>query len=329
MTTSSDSAECVNVKCHVYFIFWLKSRQPFWFLFGTALKIKITLGRSPNAKGWTGSGSCFFKGSQGQTTTRTILHYRNLAQNQVKARCNHHSRKHAQGECPHELLVRPGVWRQQSANHPSNVSNISRKELVSCAYLDRRVEYALPLEGAAPAKVALSPLGSKTQQDYMDSAEPAHLSQPVFIYRLSCFRDIGGLVSECFRPLDVCMDRTCARLCVYNMKVWWCMYFAFLLKKYVGHFVQFCNCIEAWTLQSAHPKCFLTHGTMLPVWSSDRAHAGRCLAKADCRFTSSKTAMGLKKYCPCRMEKARLGICWWVFLVANISRGSTWCDVVF
>ena len=34
---------------------------------------------------------------------------------------------------------------------------------------------------------------------------------------------------------------------------------------------------------------------MLPVWSSDRAHAGRCLAKADCRFTSSKTAMGLKK----------------------------------
>ena len=274
MTTSSDSAECVNVKCHVYFIFWLKSRQPFWFLFGTALKIKITSGRSPNAKGWSGSGRCFFKGSQGQTTIRTVLHYRSLAQNQVKARCNHHSRKHAQGECPHELPVRPGVWRQQSANHASNFSNISRNELVSCAYLDRRVQYALPLEGAAPAKVALSPLGSKTQQDYMDSAEPAHLSQPVFIYR---FFLLSGYLASSFRPIDVCMDGTCARLCVYNMMVRWCMYFAFLLKN-MSRIL--CNFVFASKDEPCNTQyVFLTHGTMLPVWSSDRAHAGRCLAK--------------------------------------------------
>ena len=44
-----------------------------------------------------------------------------------------------------------------------------------------------------------------------------------------------------------------------------------------------CNFVFASKDEPCNPHTqhvFLTHGTMLPVWSSDRAHAGRCLAKA-------------------------------------------------
>ena len=78
--------------------------------------------------------------------------------------------------------------------------------------------------------------------------------------------------------------------------VWWCMYFAVLLKKSMSNIL--CNFVFTSKDEPCNPHThdvFLTHGTMLPVWSSDRAHAGRCLAKTDCRFTSSKTAMRLKK----------------------------------
>ena len=96
--------------------------------------------------------------------------------------------------------------------------------------------------------------------------------------------------------------------------VWCCMYFAFLLKKNMSNTL--CNFVFASKDEPCNPhtqNVFLTHGTMLPVWSSDRAHAGRCLARAGCRFTSSRTAMGLKKSCPGHMEKARVCICWWFF----------------
>jgi len=105
------------------------------------------------------------------------------------------------------------------------------------------------------------------------------------------------------------------------------MYFAFLLKKNMSRIL--CNFVFASKHEPCNPhtqNVFLTHGTMLPVWSSDRAHAGRCLAKADCRFTSSKTAMGLKK----KVARAtwKRDTCAFVdgffgFSVADISQGST------
>ena len=88
---------------------------------------------------------------------------------------------------------------------------------------------------------------------------------------------LSGYLASSFRPIDVCMDGTCARLCVYNMMVRWCMYFAFLLKN-MSRIL--CNFVFASKDEPCNTQyVFLTHGTMLPVWSSDRAHAGRCLAK--------------------------------------------------
>ena len=93
-----------------------------------------------------------------------------------------------------------------------------------------------------------------------------------------------------------------------------------------------CNFVIASKHEPCNPhtqNVILTHGTMLPVWSSDRAHAGRCLAKADCRCTSSKTAMGLKKKWPGPHGKGTRLYLLMVFLVADIFQGSTWCDVLF
>ena len=90
---------------------------------------------------------------------------------------------------------------------------------------------------------------------------------------------LSGYLASSFRPIDVCMDRTCARLCVYvclfwgvgtkmegerkfalvskMLKPWDINAFArqhdglmvqvlcvFVEKKYVAHFVQFRICIE-------------------------------------------------------------------------------------
>ena len=141
---------------------------------------------------------------------------------------------------------------------------------------------------------------------------------------------LSGHPASSFRLIGVCTDRTCAWLCVYVCLFWggWhkdgrrediCFSFKMLKPWDINAFARqhdglmvhafcvfveiimsriLCNFVFASKDEPCNPRTqnvFLTHGTMLPVWSSDRAHAGRCLAKADCRFTSSKTAMRLKK----------------------------------
>ena len=67
---------------------------------------------------------------------------------------------------------------------------------------------------------------------------------------------LSGYLAYSFRPIDVCMDGTCARLCVYNMMVRWCMYFAFLLKKVCRAFCAILYLHRRMNLAIRTPKMF-------------------------------------------------------------------------
>ena len=132
----------MDIHCWTHKTLLTKSRQGkiLWFDAFVARLWRSRSGRSPNSKRVKRQFLLLFMLRKKRSkATWTILHYRSLAQNQVNAQtviCNHHSRKHAQGECLHKLPVRPGLWRPPSANHPSN---ISRKEFDKSQFIHKNV----------------------------------------------------------------------------------------------------------------------------------------------------------------------------------------------
>ena len=179
------------------------------------------------------------KPRSGQKTTQTILHYRILAQNQVKAKRNHHSRKHAQGECPHELVVRPGVWRQQSANQSICIATQGRSTCKGCIATTRKQHPIKPWITKRDKTIWI-------QQSQHIFTTCLHI--PFFL--------LSGYLASSFRHIDVCMDRTCARLCLYNMMVWCCMYFAVLLQKVCRAFCAILYLHRRMNLAIRTPKMF-------------------------------------------------------------------------